>query len=94
MEAFNEEFYKGIKQAFKEAFLEAMFEYEQYKKAKRSKRDPDLISTNQAYKLYGEARVDELIERGLIVRQGSGRAKNSAKYMSRKRLEELKNTYL
>ena len=50
--------------------------------------------TSQAYKLYGEARVDELISRGLIVRQGSGRAKNSAKYMSKKRLEELKNTYL
>lgn len=85
---------ESIKEATKQGYLEAMLEYEQYKKAKRSKRDPDLISTNQAYKLYGEARVDELIERGLIVRQGSGRAKNSAKYMSKKRLEELKNTYL
>ena len=83
-----------IRQATKEGYLEALYEYEQYEKAKRSKRYLDLVSTNQAYKLYGEARVDELIERGLIVRQGSGRAKNSAKYMSKKRLEELKNTYL
>lgn len=71
-----------------------MFEYEQYKKQLKNKRDPDLISTNQAYKLFGEARVDELIARRLIVRQGSGRAKNSAKYMSKKRLIELQNTYL
>lgn len=86
--------FEKIKAATKEGYLEAMFEYEQYRKQRKSKRDPDLISTNQAYKLFGEARVDELIARGLIVRQGSGRAKNSAKYMSKKKLEALQKTYL
>lgn len=83
-----------IRQATKEGYLEALYEYEQYKKVRRSGKNPDLISTREAYKLVGEARVNELIKRGLITRQGSGRAPNSAKYMSKKRLLELNNTYL
>lgn len=83
-----------IKEATKQGYLEAMFEYEQYKRDRRSKRDPDLISTREAYRLRGEARVNELIKQGLITRQGSGRAANSVKYMSKKRLLELDKVYL
>jgi len=78
----------------KQFFFELLFEYEQYKKQRRSKKDPDLISTRQAYKLRGEGRVKKLIFLGLLPRTSSGRAKNSAKYVSKKRLFELDNTYL
>lgn len=75
----------------KDATLEDL---KQYKKQGRSKKDTDLISTRRAYKLRGEGRVKELISRGLLCRTSSGRAKNSAKYVSKKRLFELDNTYI
>ena len=78
----------------KQFFFELLFEYEQYKKQRRSKKDPDLISTRQAYKLFGEGWVKEVILRGLVHRSSSGRAKNSAKYLSKKKLLELRTTYL
>ena len=83
-----------IRETTKQGFLEALFEYEQYKKQRRSKKDPDLISTSEAYRLRGRGRVNELIIRGLLPRTSSGNAKNSAKYVSKKRLFELDNTYL
>jgi len=78
----------------KQFIFELLFEYEQYKKQRRSKKDPDLISTRQAYKLRGEGRVKKLILLGLLIRTSSGNAKNSAKYVSKKRPLELDNTYL
>lgn len=84
----------AIKEATKQGYLEAMFEYEEYKKQRKSKKDPDLISTRQAYKMRGEGRVKKLIARGLLTRTSSGRASNAAKYVSKKRLLELDNTYL
>jgi hypothetical protein len=42
-------------EGLKQFFFELLFEYEQYKKQRRSKKDPDLISTRQAYKLFGRA---------------------------------------
>lgn len=76
-----------LKLALKEAFLEAMFEYDQYRKDRKGKKDPDLISTNTAYKLRGRKRVELLVMHGLLTRTSSGRNK----YVSRSRLIELDN---
>lgn len=86
--------FDGIKEATKQGVLEAMLEYKKYEKQANSKKDPDLISTRQAYKMRGEGRVKALIERGLLVRMCSGNASNSTKYVSKKRLLELDNTYI
>lgn len=90
----SDKYLDAIKEATKQGYLEAMFEYEEYKKQRKSKKDPDLISTRQAYSLRGEGRVKELIMRGLLLRTSSGKASNSAKYVSKKRLFELDNTFL
>lgn len=94
MEIFNEHFFERVKEATKEGYLEAMFEYEQYRKRRKTTKDVDLISKNQAYKLIGRARVDELIIQGLIQPVSSGRSKNSVQHLSKKKLLELNNTYL
>ncbi len=74
-----------LKLAIKEAYLEAMFEYDQYRRDRKGKKDPDLISTNTAYKLRGRKRVESLVMHGLLTRTSSGRNK----YVSRSRLIEL-----
>lgn len=76
-----------IKEATKQGYLEAMFEYDQYRKDRKGKKDPDLISTNTAYKLRGRKRVESLVMHGLLTRTSSGRNK----YVSRSRLIELDN---
>lgn len=76
-----------LKLAIKEAYLEAMFEYDQYRRDRKGKKDPDLISTNTAYKLRGRKRVESLVMHGLLTRTSSGRNK----YVSRSRLIELDN---
>lgn len=92
-----------VKNAVKEALAEfdfqgevikALSEIKHIKKAQRNKLDPDLISTNQAYKLRGEARVNKLIEKGLLKRVSSGNSKNSPKYVSKKQLFKLDNVFL
>lgn len=85
---------ENLKEVLKQGFLEAMLEYETFKKKSKSRKDTDLISTSEAYRLRGRPRVEELIKQGLLQRTGSGRAKNSAKYVSKKKLLELDNTYL
>jgi hypothetical protein len=94
---------RDVKQAVKEVLSEFDFQSEimkalsQHKHVKKSqvkKLDPDLISTNQAYKLRGESRVDKLIELGLLKRISSGNSRNSPKYISKKQLFKLDNTYL
>jgi len=85
---------ENIREAVKQGTLEAMYAYEEFKKESKSKKSSDLISTTKAYKLIGRARVEELIARGLLQRVSSGRAKNSARYVSKKKLLELNNTYL
>lgn len=76
-----------LKLVIKEAFLEAMLEYDQYRRDRKGKKDPDLISTNTAYKLRGRKRVESLVMHGLLTRTSSGRNK----YVSRSRLIELDN---
>lgn len=76
-----------IKEATKQGYLEAMLEYDQYRKDRKGKKDPDLISTNTAYKLRGRKRVESLVMHGLLTRTSSGRNK----YVSRSRLIELDN---
>lgn len=76
-----------IKEATKQGYLEAMFEYDQYRKERKGKKDPDLISTNAAYKLRGRKRVELLVMNGLLKRTSSGRNK----YVSRSKLIELDN---
>ncbi len=81
---------KGIiKDATKEAIKEAFIEFEQFKKKRRSTKDPDLISTTEAYNLRGRARVSQLILLGLLPQVSSGNSKNSAKYVSKKKLFQL-----
>ena len=76
-----------LKLVIKEAFLEAMLEYDQYRRDRKGKKDPDLISTNTAYKLRGRKRVELLVMNGLLKRTSSGRNK----YVSRSKLIELDN---
>lgn len=59
-----------------------------------NKQKPDMISSNEAYKLVGRARVEELIKRGLIVRISSGNGRNATKKISRSKLLSLNNHYL
>lgn len=56
-----------------------------------SKTKPDMISSNEAYKLVGRARVEELIKRGLITRVSSGNGRNATKKLSRSKLLSLNN---
>lgn len=79
---------------FQSEIITAMKEVKRVAKARRNKLDPDLISTNQAYKLRGEGRVDKLIEKGLLKRISSGNAKNSPKYVSKKQLFKSDNIRL
>lgn len=84
----NELFRSMLKEVVKEVFSE-IEEERALRNNKKRNLDPDLISTTEAYKLRGKARVTELVNRGLLIRISSGRAKNSPKYISKSRLIEL-----
>ena len=77
------------KNLVKEAILEALYEYEQFKRKKRRNQDTDLISTSEAYRLRGRARVTQLILLGMLKQTSSGVAPNSVKYVSKKKLFDL-----
>lgn len=84
----NELFRSMLKEVVKEVLTE-VYEEQAIRKKKKRVMDSDLISTTEAYKLRGKARVTELVNRGLLIRISSGRAKNSPKYISKSRLIEL-----
>lgn len=82
-----------LKDIIKEAISE-INEEQKERKAKNRVMDADLISTTEAYRIRGKARVTELIMRGHLNRVSSGRAKNSPKYISKSRLIELDKLHL
>lgn len=82
-----------IKQVVKEAIIEAEAEVTLRKKESKRK-DKDLISKNEAYRLRTRAIVEELIDRGLLKSISSGRASNSTQWISKKRLFELDSVIL
>lgn len=90
----SQEHLEQLRETVKTAQLEALIEFDQYKKKKAKGKDPDLISTTEAYRLRGRARVDELLMRGLLKRFSSGRGKTSAKYVSKKKLFSLDKVIL
>lgn len=59
-----------------------------------NKQKPDMISSNEAYRLVGRARVEELIRRGMITRVSSGNGKNATKKISRMKLLSMNNYHL
>lgn len=79
---------------FKSEIVDALVEQKRIIRARQKGVNPDLISTNQAYKLRGEARVDKLISHGLLKRISGGSAKNSPKYVSKKQLFKLDGVML
>lgn len=83
-----------LKQLIKEAFLEAMYEYKEYSRKRKSRKDSDLITTTEAYHLRGRKRVELLVAKGLLKRTRSGEKKNSPQYVSKKRLIELDNYHI
>lgn len=83
-----------LKDILKTAQYEAMIEFDQYKKKKAKGKDPDLISTTEAYRLRGRARVNELLIKGMLKQLSSGRGKTSAKYISKKKLFSLDKVIL
>lgn len=85
----NEIFISSIKGAF----LEALFEYDEYKQKRRSKRNPDLISTRDACNLVGKARFYTLINETSLKRESTGNSPNSTKYVSKKDLIKHHNSH-
>lgn len=81
--------YEIFKNLIKDALLEAMYEFSDYKSKRKRKIDTDLISTSEAYRLRGRARVTRLIMLGMLKQTSSGNAKNSVKYVSKKKLYSL-----
>lgn len=73
-----------IKEATKQGYLEAMLEYNQYRKDRKGKKRP---RPYKYYKLRWRKRVESLVMHGLLTRTSSGRNK----YVSRSRLIELDN---
>jgi len=95
--------YADIKRAVQEVISDINFAEELYKalkeqkrvsRALKSKRDPDLISLNQAYTLRGKARVKALIAGGFIKVLPSSGGKTSPRYLSRKKLIARDNLHL
>lgn len=86
--------YTQLKSVFKESMLEAMYEFENYRKKKNRNQDVDLISTSEAWRLRGRARVTRLIALGLLRQTTSGVGKNSVRYVSKKQLFDLDETIL
>ncbi len=79
----------NLKKAIKEALLEALYEYNEFKKIHKRNVDPDLISTSEAYRLRGRSRVTNLIKLGLLQQITTGTNKTSVKYISKKKLLDL-----
>ncbi|WP_320973883.1 hypothetical protein [Dysgonomonas capnocytophagoides] len=77
----------------KQAFLEALFEFEEYKKKRRSKRNPDLISTRDAINLVGKARFYVLVKEAPLKRESTGNAPNSTQYVSKTELIKWNNKH-
>jgi hypothetical protein len=82
-------FSQNLKQATKEAILEALYEYDEYKRKRVRNIDPDLISTREAYRLRGRSRVTHLIKLGLLKQITTGNNPTSVKYISKKKLLDL-----
>lgn len=80
-------------QVQKQAFLEALFEFEEYKKKRRSKRNPDLISTRDAINLVGKARFYVLVKETPLKRESTGNAPNSTQYVSKTELIKWNNKH-
>lgn len=83
-----------LKESIKEAVLEAMYEFDNYRKKKNRNQDIDLISTSEAFRLRGRARVTRLISLGLLKQTSSGVGRNSVKYVSKKKLFDLDKVIL
>lgn len=84
-----EEKHEELKGVMIEAILEALYQFKEYGRKKKRQIDPDLVSTSEAYRLRGRARVTQLILNGLLKQTSSGNAPNSAKYVSKKKLFDL-----
>lgn len=83
----NEESLSLIKQAVKDGILEG-FKEARSKKA-RHKTDPDLITTNDAFKIVTKSRFYELLKVSPLRRIQRGSAPNSPKYLSKKRINKI-----
>lgn len=59
-----------------------------------NREKPDMISSNEAAKLIGRARLEKLIAMGLITRISSGNGVKATKRISRSRLLSLNNITL
>ena len=78
---------RALKSVFRELLIEEGYQI----RKKKSKRDSDLISKSKAREIVGRARLQELIDNDIITFRGSGKAKNSAQYTSKKKLLDLHN---
>ncbi len=81
-----EENHQDLKRVMIESILEALYQFKEYGRKRKRQIDPDLISTSEAYRLRGRARVTQLILNGLLKQTSSGVARNSVKYVSKKKL--------
>ncbi|PXV66913.1 hypothetical protein CLV62_104174 [Dysgonomonas alginatilytica] len=81
--------FDGFKEALKEGFLAAFYEYEEYKRKRKRNLDTDLISKSEAYTIRNRDRVEKLIELELLDQMTSSENPNSTIYISRKQLLEL-----
>jgi len=87
----NENKYEELKEVFTESMYAALRKFDDYQKGKKVSKYSDMISTSEAERIKGRARVRQLIKLGLLKQTTSGVAKNSVKYVSRKQLDKLDN---
>lgn len=80
-----------LKNEIKDAVLEALYEYEEYRKRQDKRNKFDKISKNQAYKIIPRGKVEALIATGRLEIEKSGIGKTSTIYVSRKKLLALKD---
>lgn len=78
-----------LKEAVKDAQLEAMYEFREYERKRKRRKDTDLISKSQAYKLRSEKIVDNYIALGLLTVTTTGERRNSTQYVSKSKLLSL-----
>ena len=88
----NDLFRSMLKEVVKEVFSE-IEEERALRNNKKRNLDPDLITTNEAFKIVTKSRFYELVTHAGLKREKRGYAPNSPKLVSKAQLIRLNNTY-